>query len=57
MTAEHIDLAMQVIPWILVVVSQGAAIFGKPAIVAAIKPISALFDVLAGNYRKAQNQK
>ena len=55
MTQDHIDLAIQIVPWVLVFISQGAAIFGKPAIVAAVKPLSALFDVLAANYRKSTN--
>jgi hypothetical protein len=40
----------------LAVASQGAAIFGKPALVAKVAPLSKFFDVIAGNYRKARNE-
>jgi hypothetical protein len=55
MNQSYIDLGLQVVPWVLVFISQGAAIFGKPAIVAAVKPLSTLFDALAANYLRSTN--
>lgn len=48
---EYIGIAAAVIA----IASQLAAIFGKPKIIEAIKPLSAILDVLAGNYGKAKN--
>lgn len=42
---------------ILGLMSQVAALIGKPKIVEAIKPLSMLVDLLAGNYGKAKNAK
>jgi hypothetical protein len=55
MTNDQINVVLQVIPWIFVAITQGAALIGKPAVVEAVKPLSAIFDIIAGNYRKAKN--
>lgn len=41
---------------VVVAVSQGAALFGKPKIVEKLTLLSAFLDLLAGNYGKAKNR-
>ena len=44
-------------PVLLAAASQMAALFGKPKIVQKIGIVSQLFDILAGNYGKAKNDR
>ena len=40
---------------LLAVMPHVAALFGAPAWLSKIKAVQAVYDVLAGNYRKAKN--
>jgi hypothetical protein len=50
-----LETIIQLAPLVLYLFSHGAAIFGKPELVAKIKPLSTVVDVLAANYGKAKN--
>lgn len=41
---------------LLAVMPHVAALFGAPAWLSKIKAVQAVYDVLAGNYRKAKNR-
>lgn len=47
------DVLIDVVPLVLVGITQLAAIYGKPKIIASVKPIAKLWDYLSGNYRNA----
>lgn len=52
-TPEQIASA---ITTVIVLISQAAAIFGKPAMIEKIKIISLIWDFIAANYGKAKNK-
>lgn len=53
---EHINEYLGIAAAVVAVATHVAAIIGKPAIIEAIKPLSVLIDIIAGNYGKAKNK-
>lgn len=48
--------AVDLLPIILLVFSHLVALFGTPAVIASIKPLSAVVDFATANYGKATNK-
>jgi hypothetical protein len=51
------ETAVTAVGVILAVMPHVAALFGVPAWIAKIGAVQAVYDILAGNYRKAKSQK
>lgn len=54
MTTDQVIFGVGIV---LSVMPHVAAIFGAPAWLSKIGAAQAIFDILAGNYRKAKNEK
>lgn len=53
---ENIEAYIAIATAVVTIAAHLAAILGKPAVIEAIKPLSVLIDLLAGNYGKAKNK-
>lgn len=53
---ENINEYLGIAAAVIAVATHVAAIIGKPAIIEAIKPLSVIIDIIAGNYGKAKNK-